>query len=230
MKFWFSLILLLVAGSSFALDLPSYSSRVNDFSNTLTLTQLKDLDYKATNIKGAEVGVVVITTLDGEDIEDFSNKLFKKWGVGEKDKNNGTLLVVAMKDHKLRIEIGYGLEGSIPDIVANHIINDNIKPFLKKNDLAGAINAYLDAVQSSIDNPEVTKKEATSEGSVSWGFWLIIILLGIVVIFFIIAVIDGGSGGEGGGGFFGSGSSSSGSSGSSFGGGDSGGGGASGSW
>lgn len=79
-----------------------------------------------------QICVVTVPTLNGEVLEEVANKTFRDWGIGNKKTNNGLLLLIAVEDRKIRIEVGYGLEGAIPDVVANDIINNDINPLLGK--------------------------------------------------------------------------------------------------
>ncbi len=107
---------------------------VNDFTGTLDSgwkSSIEELCIKVRNETGAEIGVAVISDLQGITIEEYAVKLFKKWGVGKADKDNGVLLLVSMQERKVRIEVGYGLEGVITDLEAGNIINDIIVPRFK---------------------------------------------------------------------------------------------------
>jgi uncharacterized protein len=193
---------------------------------------------------GAEVVVAVIPTLDGQDIESFANELFRDWGIGDKIKNNGILLLVAIDDRLMRIEVGYGLEGAIPDSVAGRIIRTYLQPNFKEEkynegiqEAVQAICEYI-AIEYNISlngkTPEELKEQQLDEQYNQYLSTLVMII--IVIVFLIIIFSDDDDGyyyyGGGGSSYRGSSSSSGWSSGggSSFGGGSSGGGGASGSW
>ncbi|OGW76076.1 MAG: hypothetical protein A2Z72_01770, partial [Omnitrophica bacterium RBG_13_46_9] len=114
--------------------IPAYTGYVNDFAGVLSgenknaLTVLAgELERKTT----AQIAIVIINTVRPWDIEDYAVKLFEKWGIGRKNRDNGVLLLVALRDRKVRIEVGYGLEGAIPDAIAKIIINDYILPSFK---------------------------------------------------------------------------------------------------
>lgn len=108
---------------------------------------LADFEAKTTN----QIAVLIIPTLGDEDIEGFSNKAFRTYHLGQKDKNNGALLVIARNDRKLRIEVGYGLEGVLPDGKTGAIIREQITPQFKQNNFAGGINDGLRAMMGAID-------------------------------------------------------------------------------
>lgn len=124
------------------IDYPTYQEFLNDYTDTLT----EEWKTKTLQIIGSvekettcEIAVAVIDKLNGISIEEYAVGLFNKWGVGKKDKDNGVLLLVAMDDHELRIEVGYGLEGTITDIEAKEIIDDVIVPRFKENDYDSGI-------------------------------------------------------------------------------------------
>ncbi|MEW6258249.1 MAG: TPM domain-containing protein [Pseudomonadota bacterium] len=176
-------------------------------------------------------------------MEDYANRLFRYWKLGQAKKNNGVLLLVAPTERKVRIEVGYGLEGILTDAVASTIIRNAIIPSFKAGDMAGGLVKGTDAILEILNlDPEDARQRAKAlEGAQAGGEadWVFILVLVIMVIIFILIIRHGGGGGgrtrrrggmvyfPGGGGGW-SGSSSGG--GFSGGGGSSGGGGASGGW
>jgi uncharacterized protein len=206
------------------------SNEAKSFLENLTI----ELEQKTS----AELAVVVVNSLDGESIEMYAVKLFEKWGIGKKGKDNGILLLVSLNDRRVRIEVGYGLEGVINDGKAGEIIRNNIIPYFKQGDFSGGVlSGTLSIVKilSEYYNVQIDgltgeyAKTFTKQNKSNWGslifFLLIFFLFGFRGIFF--PLIFGGRGnfwGSGGGGFGG------GSFGGGFGGGLSGGGGSSGSW
>jgi uncharacterized protein len=120
---------------------------VNDAAGILNPTQAASLEKKLVNIDNAsssQIAVVIIPSLNGYPIEDYANKLFRDWGIGSKRKNNGILLLIAINDRKIRIEVGYGLEGAIPDIIAKRIIDNDITPNFKNREYYAGINKAID--------------------------------------------------------------------------------------
>lgn len=118
-------------------DFPDYVGYVNDFAGILSnenkgaITALiGELERKTT----AQIAVVTVGTVQPLDIEGYAVRLFEKWGIGQKGKDNGVLLLVAVRDRKVRIEVGYGLEGAIPDALAKVIIEDYIVQSFKAGD------------------------------------------------------------------------------------------------
>lgn len=213
---------------------------VSDWAGVFTPEQKAELDQRIAAVKqarGAELAVVVIPSLKGGQIDDFTSKLFAQWGLGEKGKDNGVLLLAAIEDRKLRIEVGYGFEGVLTDAGTGRIQDEYIVPRFKEGNYAQGLSDGADVllkVMSGEALPEAVAGNASSVGG-------IVFMLIFTVIFILIlkgamrgAKGGGGMGGRGGGGGFSSGWSSGGSSGGGgfggFSGGSSGGGGSSRSW
>jgi uncharacterized protein len=152
-----SLVALLVCWAFAAtadVAVPPLSGRVVDQTGTLSaddasaLTQrLKDLETR----KGSQVAVLIVPTTQPETIEQYSIRVAEAWKIGRKKIDDGALLVVAKDDHKLRIEVGYGLEGALTDVTARRIIDEIIVPRFKTGDFAGGISAGVDRVIRIID-------------------------------------------------------------------------------
>ena len=235
---------------------PAKQQLVNDFTGTLTPIQKEELESKLVafdDSTSTQITVVIIPTLNGNEIADFNVKLLRAWGVGNKKTNNGAVLLIAKDDHRLNISAGYGLEGALPDITCKEIIDGIIVPQFKGNDYYHGIDlgttAMMQAVRGEYKAPEGYNK---NHGSSPFRFIFIII---VIVIFLalisggggsggsfmsrrgfaawtignVIGNMLGGGGGSGSGGGWGGGGSSGGGFGG-FGGGSGGGGGASGSW
>ena len=195
---------------------------------------------------GNQICVITVASLNGEIIEEVANKTFREWGIGGKKNNNGILLLVAINDRKVRIEVGYGLEGAIPDIIANRIINNDIKPAFKQGNYLGGINAAIDNLSKAAIGEYKEAKESSNKGNgkTVWTLLKIAFFVLLIIIFSsrgrgngtrrrgasdLILPILFNSGGWGGGSSWSGGNSGGGGFGG-FGGGSSGGGGASGSW
>ncbi len=152
-----SLVALLVCWAFVALAdvaVPPLSGRVVDQTGTLSagdisaLTQtLKDLETR----KGSQVAVLIVPTTQPETIEQYSIRVAEAWKVGRKKIDDGAILVVAKNDRKLRIEVGYGLEGSLTDVTASRIINEIIVPKFRSGDFAGGISAGVERIVAVID-------------------------------------------------------------------------------
>jgi uncharacterized protein len=239
-----------------ALDVPPLRGRVNDYASVMSQQQVQSLEARLAQFEqemGHQVAVLTIPTLEGEDIEGFSIRVAENWKIGKKGFDNGVILVVAVKDRRLRLEVGYGLEGVLPDAIAKQITSNYIVPRFRSQDYAGGIIAGIDAVLRVIKNeplPESARKKGGSQGPNLSGTAMLVITLALFGLMAFAAASRrrnqmwatrgrhyppifwggggfGGGGYSGGGGFFGGGSDSGGFSG---GGGTFGGGGASDSW
>jgi uncharacterized protein len=145
----------LVPSSVYALDAPAVPKDVPivDQTDTLTAEQKQSLADKIAKERtdtGNEIGILMVKSLDGDAIEDYSLQVARDWGIGQKDRNSGVLLLVAKDDHKLRIEVGYGLEGALPDIRAAHIIQDRITPQFKQGKYYEGIDSGIDGIIAAI--------------------------------------------------------------------------------
>jgi len=220
--------------------LPETGDPVKDFAGLLSVPQRESLNAMLRDFHDkTAAGLVVVTvkSLEGSDVETFSNKLFNRWGVGEKANNKGVMLVIAKNDHRMRIECGYGAEAIIPDAIAKSIILDDITPRFKAGDFAGGIDAGSRGIMarfgySAPGAPPLPQASAENDQF----DWRSRIVYGIFFILFVLHffarrfgwISYGSGGGWGGGSSGGGGGGGGGFSGS--GGGSSGGGGASGSW
>ena len=181
--------------------------------------------------KSFQIGVLMIPTLGSDDsLEEYSLKVARQWGIGDKKKSNGVLLLIAKNDRKMRIEVGNGIEGSLTDARASQIIRNTIAPKFRSGDYAGGVEAGVKRIIDAAEGRNLSDNDIDGESIVSMLF--IVIFITIIVI----AILKGnGSNGSrrrywwlAGG--LDSGASGSSSSGGSFGGGGFSGGGASGGW
>mgnify|MGYP000556969449 CR=1 FL=1 len=135
-------------------DLPSPTSEffVNDFAGVLSNSAEETINHMGKALEdmtGAQVVVVTVQSLDGQDIDSYANELFRKWGIGEKDRNNGVLILNSVSDRMLRIEVGYGLEGALTDIETAEIRTEYMNPYLKEGNYdSGILNGYTAVVNA----------------------------------------------------------------------------------
>jgi uncharacterized protein len=252
------LLLCLVSGLACAFEFPLLTGRVVDQAGVIPVatrdaieTKLRDLEGKS----GIQLVVATVKSLQGGDIETFANELFRTWKLGEAKKNNGVLLLVAPAERKVRIEVGYGLEGTVTDALAQVIIASAMVPSFKANDYPGGIERGVDGIISVLTTDAQewhAKTRVRSEDQESLFDVLFPILLFLVIVFIFRHMVGSARGPSGtlagsrgrtifipyggpawgGGTSWDRGSSWGGSQGGGFsgGGGSSGGGGASGSW
>jgi uncharacterized protein len=140
------------------IPLPRFDALVTDLTGTLTAQQQASLDDKLTQFqarKGAQIAVLVLPSTAPEDIAQFGIRLAESWKVGRKGTDDGLILIVAKDDRAMRFEVGYGLEGALPDALAGRIINETIAPLFKQGDFYGGINAGLDQAIRVIDGEQL---------------------------------------------------------------------------
>lgn len=140
-------ILFLQAFTVKAISKPDYGF-VLDKANIISQDTIDYINETNKKMKdyGSQVAVLTVKNLGGSDIESFSNKVFREWGIGDKEKNNGVLLIVSIEDKKVRIEVGYGLEGAINDAKAGRIIRNVIKPNFQNDDYDKGIRDAFDSI------------------------------------------------------------------------------------
>jgi uncharacterized protein len=138
------LVLLLLASIAGAADFPKPLGRVNDFAGILSEAsrhRLQALVEEVERETTAELFVVTVPTLEGLTVEAYANKLFNAWGIGKKGKDNGLLVLVCPSERRMRIEVGYGLEATVPDGLAGQVIRDDFTPHFKAGDYPGGMEA-----------------------------------------------------------------------------------------
>ena len=155
----------LAAFPAFAVDVPFLTGRVTDNAQILSdetrkavTANLKAHEEKTTN----QIAVLTVPTLDGVSIEEYAVTVFNTWKLGQKGKDNGVLLIVAPKDRKLRIEVGYGLEGTMTDGIAGSIIRNAITPFFKNNDYDRGIDEGVRAIINVLEGGQAPTETAKS--------------------------------------------------------------------
>jgi uncharacterized protein len=183
---------------------------VNDFAHALDAGSARTLEAYCTNVErvtGAQMAIVLVDSLDDEPIEDVANRLYRQWGVGKKGKDEGILLLLAVKDHKQRAEIGYGLEPVIPDAYAGEVLR-GIRPILRQGNYGGALLAAAQQFGSRIAqekgvalDPAQTRGQPVPRGETNSGGGFFGIVIGIIIVILILRMLSGGGGGGGGTGF-----------------------------
>jgi len=132
---------------------PDLKQRVTDLTNTLTAPQKAQIEQFLTDLektKGSQVAVLIVPTTQPEAIEDYSLRVVEKWKLGRKNIDDGVLLLIAKNDRKMRIEVGYGLEGVITDIMAGRIIREYITPEFRRGNFYGGILSGLEQIANLI--------------------------------------------------------------------------------
>lgn len=254
--FFVALVAILAVASPHAagrVNVPRPTGYVNDYAGVLdpaASAQLENLLYMIEQKTTAQIAVAVMDTVEPETVDGYAVRMFSEWGIGGAEKDNGILILVAMQERKMRIEVGYGLEGAVPDAFAGNVIQDVIAPLFRAGDYSGGIAAGTEAVAARMLQEEygltlqdVVEGYSSNAGTSSprkktlaekiFSLIFTIIFIGILIrhphllLFFLLA---GGGGGGRSSGFGGSSGGSFGGGFGGFGGGMSGGGGASGGW
>lgn len=236
-------LLLALGAAQAALSFPPLTGRVVDDAHILSpdtqekLTALLAQEEKQT---GNQIVVATLASLQGATIEQYGYQLGRAWGIGQKGKNNGALLIVVPSTHAVRIEVGYGLEGELTDAQSRIIIDEFMLPAFRRGDYDSGVTAGTEAiikvlggVALSPSNDASGQSEESGQGGVPW-MPIVFILIWIIFgrFFWPLLFLGGrwGGRGYGGGGFGGFGGGGFGGGGFSGGGGSFGGGGASGHW
>jgi uncharacterized protein len=235
--FIFILIPLLSSGQ---LTIPElWGVRVHDEAKVLSqgfVVQLEQLLKAHEDSTSNQIAILIIPSLEGEVIEEYTLRVSEKWQLGQKEKDNGILLFIAINDHKARIEVGEGLEGPLPDAICSQIIRNELAPYFRQDNYEGGILASVNAIIKAIGGEYQVERtivgKRKKQGSPFIGFLVILII--IMIISKLRNRGNRGGGFSRGGGYIGgfSGRSSGGWSGGGFSGGGGGfsGGGSSGSW
>ena len=139
---------------SFALDVPPLTGRIVDLAQVLpadvAASLVRDLEAHETKTSN-QVAVLILPSLEGEPLESFSHRVGTTWKLGHKGTDNGVLLLIALRERKVRIEVGYGLEGTLTDLRSVHIIRQEIVPRFRNGDLPGGIAAGVQAILGTIE-------------------------------------------------------------------------------
>lgn len=167
-----------------------YTNYVNDYANVLTPQQEQKLnerlsayDKETTN----QIAIAIIQSLAGDTVENFSIHLADQWKPGQKGKDNGVLMVFAMNEHKMRIEIGRGLEGQLTDPQAKHILDDVIKPEFKNGKYYEGIDQGITALIQDVSPDRIATVSAASSSEVNSSAGFIFILA--IIVFIIVAAV-----------------------------------------
>ena len=177
------------------------SADVNDFAGVLQPAERAALEARCRELRektGAELAVVTIKSLEGGQIDDFAVKLFERWGIGKKGKDNGLLLLVAIDDRKARIEVGYGLEPILPDALAGRILTEQLFPAFKRQRYHDGLLAAVNRIIEIIERNEAAPQEPPGRpGGIDIGItplFLILTLLVAVSAFAAGAALKAGGG------------------------------------
>lgn len=236
-------LLMTASGSDRLLQSLKPTGYVSDFAGILQPADRAAIERLFTELEqrtGAQAAVVTLKSLEGGQIDDFANRLFERWGIGKKGKDNGLLLIASIGDRKVRIETGYGFEGALPDAAAGRLLDQYVLPAFRAGNYSGGLRAgamalaSVAAAESGVELtgvPERFRRTSEEGGGLLSGLFSFLFLLFFIWMLFrhpwllLFILSSGGGRGSRGGGFGGGGGGFGG-----FGGGLSGGGGASRGW
>ena len=134
--------------------MPPLTARVTDLTGTLSGGAVARIEAKLADLeakKGSQIAVLIVPTTQPEEIEQFGIRVEEAWKLGRKGVDDGAILIVAKNDRRVRIEVGYGLEGALPDAIANRIITETITPHFKQGDYDGGVEAGVDQMISVVN-------------------------------------------------------------------------------
>jgi uncharacterized protein len=155
------------------------TGHVNDYASLLLPSEKDALEARCKQLQdrtGAQLAVVTLKSLEGGQIDDFAVKLFKQWGIGQKDQKNGVLLLVAIADHRARIETGYGIEPIIPDILAGRIIDNQLRPQFRNQQYAAGLRDSVNAICELIEKGRPVDRAALANQRPDNWFFTILFL------------------------------------------------------
>ncbi|MFH0770419.1 MAG: TPM domain-containing protein [Candidatus Peregrinibacteria bacterium] len=181
-----------VAESAFAFTPPPNDGFVTDAAALLKPEEEQALEQTLTDYQkqtSNEIAVVIVQSLNGEAIADVGVQIFRAWGIGQKDKENGILLLIAYADRKINITTGYGLEGAVPDIVAKGVIEEDIAPLFKEGKYGDGIRAGIEALQKHIGG-EYTADRYQQDSGAHGGSFVFAFFFFIIVFQWLIAILS----------------------------------------
>jgi uncharacterized protein len=173
---------------------PPLSARVMDLTGTLSGGVVARIEAKLTDLenkKGSQIAVLVVPSTQPEEIEQYSIRVVEAWKLGRKGIDDGALLIVAKDDRRVRIEVGQGLEGALPDAIANRIVSDTITPRFKVGDFDGGVEKGVEQMISVVNGEPLPKPDKKWEGHNSLGNMLPFLLVIVFVISGVLRAIFG---------------------------------------
>ncbi|MBT4600542.1 MAG: hypothetical protein HOG89_05775 [Candidatus Peribacter sp.] len=194
MRYFLLSLALAVSSNVYAFDIPQPDGFVTDSAGVLSAEEERSLEIDLQNYRGEtsnEIAVFTITSLEGEDIGDLAFTVGREWGVGNKETNNGILLLIAVEDHELFIATGYGLEGAVPDLAAKQIIDNEIVPYFKNDDYIGGILSGVEALKLQIGGEYVAPQSPTGFDRIPSELWVFVSIFGFFIFFMFYQFLVG---------------------------------------
>lgn len=185
MRHWLTVLLLCLLPLATAAEdvaIPALGARVTDLTGTLTAEQKSSLEARLQTLesqKGSQIALLLVPTTKPEEIEQYSIRVTDQWKLGRKNVDDGVLLLIAKDDRRVRIEVGYGLEGALPDVIAKRIIAEDITPHFRQGDFYGGIVAGITRIDAVIQGealpaPEQSRGNNGSNSSIESYLFILI--------------------------------------------------------
>ena len=187
---------LLLGASALRADvaIPPLTARVTDLTGTLSGEAVTRIESKLANLeakKGSQLAVLIVPTTQPEEIEQFGIRVEDAWKLGRKGVDDGAILIVAKNDRRVRIEVGYGLEGALPDAIANRIIAETITPHFKLGDFDGGVEAGVDQMISVVNGEPLPEPDRKWERRSGLGHLLPLLLVVVFVASGVLRALFG---------------------------------------
>ncbi len=184
----FVLLLTILAGiAGAAIDVPPLKDRVNDYADMISPGTEQAISAKLQTLEqneSTQIAVLTVPTLEGEPIEEFSIRVGEKWQIGQEGRDNGAILLIAREERKIRIEVGYGLEGKLTDLMAGRIIRNEITPAFKAGNfdrgIADGVTAMIGVVRGEYTADR--QAPAGNDGSAAQGAIFSLIIFGFLIV------------------------------------------------
>ena len=185
---------LLCAMASAVVGIPELANRVTDLTATLSVEQVAGLEDRLAAFeakKGAQIAVLIVPTTGDKDIAEFGIEVADLAQIGRKGIDDGVILIVVKNDRKLRLEVGYGLEGVIPDAIAKRVISETITPYFKKGDYVGGIDAGVMQLMQLIEGETLPAPIASPDSGGQHESLFMFILLGGLISGYVLSAVMG---------------------------------------
>ena len=183
---------------------PPLRARVTDLTGTLSAGESQALEAKLAaweSRTGNQLAVLIVPTTQPETLEEYGIRVTDAWKLGQKGKDNGVLFLIAKNDKRMRIEVGYGLEGELTDVASRRIIGDTVAPLFSKGQFAAGIDAGAERIMRVVSGDEPAPKaeprrQAHSGGNIDWGTIVLLLLIGVPAIGAVLRSMFGNVGGS----------------------------------
>lgn len=186
-----ALLLCAIAATAFALDVPSLRGRVNDYAGLISQSAESRIDSTLAQLetdKGAQVTVLTIDSLQGEQLEDFTLRIAETWELGREEEDDGALLFISKNDRKMRLEVGYGLEPVLSDVLSRRILDQILRPSFRAGDFDGGVERAVEAIDglirgtSTLPPPSASSSQADLPPRMFGVMWLLFLIPFVLLV------------------------------------------------